>query len=1292
MSKFTLFKKTITFSEASDHYFMAQLEWFDWLLKADRDFYEYYESKGNIRAVLQDYADFAEAILHKRVLSVLHNRLPTLGIYDISSDKFCDRCLDVSAIDDAFDEIAGEYNAIEEELALEKAYREERKASRGQWQGGGFGLGGAIKGAAAAGALNMASGLGHSLFNAIGNAGSSMAAANSKERLYYNEETYECLSNGICQSVRNTYFEYMNMINEYFKDELYFSNSQFDEDRAEALFENAKRIPEKREELLVEALQLQPDFEEALAYVFENYPAERKTACEMAEFFCVDISNCYENVFEKQFKEAKKSGEEGLLAARAAILADMNTYGIKSSDTLTELDKHYMNQVYAHGYQKAVFGNRSEALELLRNFGTTDNLKKDFVKVNGIWEMCRECGVVFEDETKRELIKNNYTALLKQKASEAKLTAFLDEVLIALEYKDANGFRSDETKEDVFFLLCDREKYELVANKAAWEKKEELLAQSVRRLETLTTSLSAIEKEYLFLGKRQANDKANKQEIATLTPGEYILAMYVASSNDDPKYRRGFILTDKALTNKGDSETCVPISSAPQFRGGGFLSDSISVTYTKGGIELTTKMDATRITAKKDVANCLQQVTNELYGKQDELKLIDIEHEEDTKQQMALCFEENPFLVSYFGMAEKAASAAAEGADAADGCKLREIETLMNSVDSTDENSIVATWSELLNGKFTPEMIAAHRETLCAYLCKIAGLADCLQVLERVEVARQKLLSLGEKEMMQTLKDVMDSRHDTAAELGEITRQKQVTADIMKSCNCTNVMSVLTAWDAFVNSGCEERYYAEYVKTLNKALSDLLYAANTIESVTALRDRLVNSNGERYQKLIQYAEEKINQMDQAARTYRGVVFDSQEDIIAAQEEEKRLDIIMRMVVQEDAASVESAISQISQSPSKIKEVYLETLNGYLTAIGEQMKTYRGVVYATVEEAEEAKRCYVETRDILERVDMATEQSVADAYERISAMNHPITQEALTMLKTRLDAIDLQKRTVEGLVFDTLEQADVAREELNLIRSRLAELNENDEAGMLSIRDAIAACTTDVKTQYLALVNAKLEAYDIRVRTVAGVLYATREEARLVESELQRAAEIMATVSADDEASILNAQQAVLELTTFVKDVKYQELNKMWTAYDLAARTFLQIEFATRKQAQTAREEYTEFMNLYSTLDLSQRDSVLQLRHFVEDRIPAELTQKAMAIVQDLNNVLDIIDYILQQDSVIDMVNQKKESADLYKHIEGIIPRMAKYRIDTTRMQQLKEKHYASLNAVKKLFSFFKSKM
>ncbi len=73
--------------------------------------------------------------------------------------------------------------SIEAGVEADAAYRRARKQTRGRWVGGGFGVRGAIKGAATAGVMNLGSGAIHSLANGIGNMRSSFKAIGAKREI-----------------------------------------------------------------------------------------------------------------------------------------------------------------------------------------------------------------------------------------------------------------------------------------------------------------------------------------------------------------------------------------------------------------------------------------------------------------------------------------------------------------------------------------------------------------------------------------------------------------------------------------------------------------------------------------------------------------------------------------------------------------------------------------------------------------------------------------------------------------------------------------------------------------------------------------------------------------------------------------------------------------------------------------------------------------------------------------------------------------------------------------------------
>ena len=536
MSNFTVFKQEVSFLESSDRYYFTTIDQRLAMQKADRDFMDFYRKCGNISTALDHYMDEAEAIVHKRALRVLFDKLPNAGIYDITEKKFCEDCCNLDEAVDAYNDIVDEYNDIVSELAMEKALREERKNSRGHWQGGGFGLKGAIKGAATAGALNMASGLGHSLINAVGNASSESNANNEKANLYRSEDTIYTLSKGVRLSVFDSYVEYIVLVNEYYPDEVYFSNNEFDKEKATALFENAKKFPDKREELLLDALRVCPYYDELLAYIFENYPEERKTISEMADYYRVDISLCYEKIFAQQYNQADWTDEGSLLKAKAEILADMEKFGVNRSKSMSSLDTQYMQLVCDKYYKTAPVGERTEALEKIKAFDTSANLRKEIIQNNDLWELSKVSGASFDVKSAQRIVINEYKELKKQNASDDRIEAVLGEIATSLGVYDLK----EKQRSDIFVKLCDDKPKASANTQLGAKEKEEVLAPVFKYWEKKINSFAFNERSYLVYKKGEAHKLANQQGIVKLESGEYIVLMFLPNLSGNDRYKKRF--------------------------------------------------------------------------------------------------------------------------------------------------------------------------------------------------------------------------------------------------------------------------------------------------------------------------------------------------------------------------------------------------------------------------------------------------------------------------------------------------------------------------------------------------------------------------------------------------------------------------------------------------------------------------------------------------------------------------------------------------------------------------------
>ena len=120
------------------------------------------------------------------------------GVDWISIDELYDYISDAGiSMEKIWQPLFEAVNEIENQAKLMSTYRELKKAGRGHWVGGGFGISGAIKGAVTAGAFNMTSGAIHKIFDGISNMGDKLKIQQMEESLVNSNSTKELLVNGI---------------------------------------------------------------------------------------------------------------------------------------------------------------------------------------------------------------------------------------------------------------------------------------------------------------------------------------------------------------------------------------------------------------------------------------------------------------------------------------------------------------------------------------------------------------------------------------------------------------------------------------------------------------------------------------------------------------------------------------------------------------------------------------------------------------------------------------------------------------------------------------------------------------------------------------------------------------------------------------------------------------------------------------------------------------------------------------------------------------------------------------
>lgn len=404
MSTYILFGQQISFSEAQDRYSRLVTDYIKTLFATTAEFTTWYHACGSIEKVLQGYVSEADRLISKYVDGPLYEQLLDLEIYDVGKETYRDNCMVLEPAQTACRRFKGLIQKVNDAKDAEIEYRESRKQNRSRVVGGGFGLGGALKGMATAGAINAVTGMGHSVVNAFGNVGSSLSAASSKYSIYKDEETFNCLCAALADCLGSTFSAHIQIVNER---KPHCIDVFSDSDRAEALLENAKRFPDKAQHLLLEAFKQDPASFDLLQYIFLNYRRERKNVLTIAKSFGISLSDTITSILSQEYTADAKTDESKAQAARKRILSLMDEMGLSESETLDQLEQDCLDRVVANYSANAA--SCDEILNRIRDYTASEKNKQAIIKKHLIWQLGAEYHVEFTPEEVEAVIAPEYT-------------------------------------------------------------------------------------------------------------------------------------------------------------------------------------------------------------------------------------------------------------------------------------------------------------------------------------------------------------------------------------------------------------------------------------------------------------------------------------------------------------------------------------------------------------------------------------------------------------------------------------------------------------------------------------------------------------------------------------------------------------------------------------------------------------------------------------------------------------------------------------------------------------------
>ncbi|MBR1739949.1 MAG: hypothetical protein IJ737_06635 [Ruminococcus sp.] len=446
---------------------------------------------------------------------------------------------------------------------------------------------------------------------------------------------------------------------------------------------------------------------------------------------------------------------------------------------------------------------------------------------------------------------------------------------------------------------------------------------------------------------------------------------------------------------------------------------------------------------------------------------------------------------------------------------------------------------------------------------------------------------------------------------------------------------------------------------------------NSFESVSAACDIVRRNRYHEGDEMKNRIISRYNELEKARRTVVGIEFSTVEQAKEAEQELAVINQIFISVREDDEASMLNAKKQISeQLRTPVRGKYLARIDEMLAAYDIEQRSFEGRLCDTREEAKRLRYERGKINEIFATLDHENEDSIYSAKRRLAAMTTDIGEEARRSVDNILRRYDEERRTFRGYLYRTREEASLAREEYDKASTMLAMVNMQNENELLGAKEELSGYRTYAREEFLTAVNDALERYDLNARTFNGQVYETRAMAELAQKEMAEIPRIMNGVNGSDEASMKEAIRQLEALRSGVGEPFRQQVMTLYQGYDQRMRTFDGIIFPTRAEAEAARISFEKFLDLFQTLDLSDKASQLKLYNVIEDELDDRTKGKAYGVMNELKAVLTESEYIRNTAQIVNPAYDRDQSRMLRYRIEQLIPRLDRLRLDSSYFRQL----------------------
>lgn len=282
----------------------------------------------DINKLIDETPEIANSLINEAV-SYCIDVLIDNEIYDYDVKRFWEEYGDIIDYEESeeFQELNGGYQSIQTSERVHQEEKDSYRNSRSHWEGGGFGISGAIKGAINAGALNMVTGAYRGLVDSFVDS-SDRRKFNKMRNALLTEENLDSLAQGLWNNIAAFVTQSLAQILEERTGRNADRILRRGANKAEAIFNNLDRIKDsdKQRKLIKEIIELDPYELSYLAYFEDNSDRIGLDQAEILEIFQ------YLNAYGYQCFKMDKISEE-----LESITNNTELSPIEKRDKITEI-------------------------------------------------------------------------------------------------------------------------------------------------------------------------------------------------------------------------------------------------------------------------------------------------------------------------------------------------------------------------------------------------------------------------------------------------------------------------------------------------------------------------------------------------------------------------------------------------------------------------------------------------------------------------------------------------------------------------------------------------------------------------------------------------------------------------------------------------------------------------------------------------------------------------------------------------------------------------------------------